>query len=222
MQSKITLMGMYNFDDSLFEELTFPSGIDADLAISRILEKSEEFELVYSDFGYLKERIGIWGKLWERTFDKWIKALQVEYDPLFNYDRTEEYTDTKGRAYKDKQNSILNSSGNSHTVTGSSSDSESELKVSAYDEDDYSEKNLETGNAKTNQYGSGDSNSVTASGSDTEGTSNEIMKHTAHLYGNIGVTTSQQMLKDELDIATWNLYEHISDIFIDEFCILVY
>ena len=40
--------------------------------------------------------------------------------------------------------------------------------------------------------------------------------------GNIGVTTSQQMLEAELDIVTWNLYEHISDIFIDEFCILVY
>ena len=42
------------------------------------------------------------------------------------------------------------------------------------------------------------------------------------LSGNIGVTTSQQMLQSELDIARWNLYEHIADLFCSEFCIMVY
>ncbi len=222
MQSKITLTGLYNFDNSLFDKLTFPAGIDRDLAINRILNKSEEFELVYSDFDYLKDRIGIWGELWERTFTKWVNALSVEYDPLYNYDRTEEYTDTRGRAYNDKQNDVTNASGTSHTVTGSDTASETEQKTSAYDENTYSDKNKEEASAKTNQYGSGDSSSISTSGRDTSGTSNEIVKHAAHLFGNIGVTTSQQMLKDELDIVAWNLYEHISDIFIDEFCILVY
>ena len=234
MQSKITLTGMYNFDNSLFDELTFPTGIDRDLAISRILNKSEEFELLYSDFDYLKDRIGIWAKIWERTFTKWVNALSIDYDPLFNFDRNEEYTDTRGREYNDKRNDIENSNASalsastSNTVTGSSSGSTTEQKVSAYDSSSYSEKEKEEGSAHTSQTGSGDSTASTESasnnikGSDASGTSNEIVKHAAHLYGNIGVTTSQQMLKDELDVATWNLYEHISDIFIDEFCILVY
>ena len=234
MKSKITLTGMYNFDNSLFDELTFPTGIDRDLAISRILNKSEEFELLYSDFDYLKDRIGIWAKIWERTFTKWVNALSIDYDPLFNFDRNEEYTDTRGREYNDKRNDIENSNASassastSNTVTGSSSGSTTEQKVSAYDSSSYSEKEKEEGSAHTSQTGSGDSTASTEStsnnikGSDASGTSNEIVKHAAHLYGNIGVTTSQQMLKDELDVATWNLYEHISDIFIDEFCILVY
>ena len=234
MQSKITLLGMYNYDNSLFANLTFPVGIDRDLAISRILNKSEEFELLYSDFDYLKDRIGIWAKIWERTFTKWVNALSIEYDPLFNFDRNEEYTDTRGREYNDKRNDIENSNASalsastSNTVTGSSSGSTTEQKVSAYDSSSYSEKEKEEGSAHTSQTGSGDSTASTEStsnnikGSDASGTSNEIVKHAAHLYGNIGVTTSQQMLKDELDVATWNLYEHISDIFIDEFCILVY
>lgn len=234
MQSKITLTGMYNYDDSLFEELTFPAGIDRDLAISRILNKSEEFELVYSDFDYLKDRIGIWSKIWERTFTKWVNALSIDYDPLFNFDRNEEYTDVKGREYNDKRNDIENnnasvsSSSASNTITGSSSDSITEQKVSAYDSSSYENKEKEEAKATTHQTGAGSSEANTEStsnnikGSDASGTSNEIVKHAAHLYGNIGVTTSQQMLKDELDVATWSLYEHISDIFIDEFCILVY
>ena len=45
------------------------------------------------------------------------------------------------------------------------------------------------------------------------------VKHDAHLYGNIGVTTSQQMLSDELDIQAWNIYEHITDAFLTDMVI---
>lgn len=234
MQSKITLIGLYNFDNTLFDKLTFPAGIDRDLAINRILNKSEEFELVYSDFEYLKDRIGIWGEIWERTFTKWVNALSVDYDPLYNYDRKELYTDTHQRDYNDTSNKSYtdgaseHSTSTSNTVTGSETNSTTEQKVSAYDEAAYSDKQKEGATASTNQMGTGDAtgdimrNSAGGSNTNDSGNSNEIVKHEAHLYGNIGVTTSQQMLKDELDIVTWNLYEHISDIFIDEFCILVY
>lgn len=50
-------------------------------------------------------------------------------------------------------------------------------------------------------------------------TSNE---HTGHRYGNQGVTMSQQMLQAELDVQRWNLYEHMTDLFIQDFCIAVY
>lgn len=274
MQSKITLLGMYKYDNTIFDNLVFPSGIDKTLAVNRILNKSEEFEVVYSDPDYLKDRIGIWGEIWERTFTKWVEALSVEYDPLYNYDRHEIYTDTKGREYKDQkteaatditnsmqnnaqsgsQNSTqngqtLNSSNSmSSTVTGSDTSSVTEQKKSAYDEPDYSDYQKEEASANTNQTGSGsseansnsiDTNTMDTSSSentltqaltqgksdtteDMSGTSNEVIQHEAHLFGNIGVTTSQQMLKDQLDVVTWNLYEHISDIFIEEFCILVY
>lgn len=46
--------------------------------------------------------------------------------------------------------------------------------------------------------------------------------HKGRTHGNIGVTTSQQMLESELDIARWNLYEHITDIFLAEFVLPVY
>ena len=274
MQSKITLLGMYKYDNTIFDNLVFPAGIDKTLAVNRILNKSEEFEVVYSDPDYLKDRIGIWGEIWERTFTKWVEALSVEYDPLYNYDRHEIYTDTKGREYKDlkteaatditnsmqnnaqsgSQNSTqngqtLNSSNSmSSTVTGSDTSSVTEQKKSAYDEPDYSDYQKEEAGANTNQTGSGsseansnsiDTNTMDTSSSentltqaltqgksdtteDMSGTSNEVIQHEAHLFGNIGVTTSQQMLKDQLDVVTWNLYEHISDIFIEEFCILVY
>ena len=67
-------------------------------------------------------------------------------------------------------------------------------------------------------------NSETAVPSENANTSGNKLTNTNELTrrGNIGVTTSQQMLQSELDIATWNLYEHIADLFVTEFCIMVY
>lgn len=44
----------------------------------------------------------------------------------------------------------------------------------------------------------------------------------SHIWGNIGVTTSQQMIESELKLRRWNLYEQIADIFMDEMCVRVY
>ena len=44
-----------------------------------------------------------------------------------------------------------------------------------------------------------------------------------HVYGNIGVTTSQQMLKAELDIATeLDFYKMVARQFAEKFCVMLY
>ena len=194
MNAKLTVRGMYNFDNSLFDNLTFPQGIDRDLAISRILNKTEEFCVVYSDFDYFKDRIGTWGKIWERTFEKWAEVLAIEYDPLYNYNRFEESDD--------------NANSHSSTTTSATTTSNTENKVSAYDSDAYSNKEKVDSGANTSQGGVGDADSEN--------------HHRAHLFGNIGVMSTQSMLKEQLDVVQWNLYEHISDLFLEEFCILIY
>ena len=47
-------------------------------------------------------------------------------------------------------------------------------------------------------------------------------KHTAHLYGNVGVTTSGQMLDGELEIRKQDLISIIVREFKENFCIMVY
>ena len=61
---------------------------------------------------------------------------------------------------------------------------------------------------------------------DKDETSNRDIDRTKrninHSHGNIGVTTSQRMLESELEIAYWNIYEKMSDIFIRELLVPVY
>ena len=47
-------------------------------------------------------------------------------------------------------------------------------------------------------------------------------EHTGRIHGNIGVTTSQKMLHEELDVQAWNIYQHITDIFCKEMLITVF
>ena len=63
------------------------------------------------------------------------------------------------------------------------------------------------------EYGEG------TSGNENENSTNT---HSGRIHGNIGVTTSQQMLQQEYDIARFNIIDQITDMFILEFCVPIY
>ena len=56
----------------------------------------------------------------------------------------------------------------------------------------------------------------------TDRSYNSDHNHEGRTHGNIGVTTSQQMLQSELDVQAWNVYQHITDIFCKEMLITVF
>ena len=260
--AKITLLSFYEWmkweDSDLFLQLSLPEGIDKDTLTENILMRGGEFEVIYSNPHFLQKAIGSWSKKWYRTFTRWIEALSIEYNPLENYDRMEDYSDTYNKGIKtqarrdsgntrrfDNQDVLTRDSQDELTrdsqdeLTHDTTDV-TEREVSAYDSSTYqpaektatdldgTDTTTHTGTDTTtytgtdttthsgtikDEYGEG------SSGSETENSKNV---HTGRLHGNIGVTTSQQMLEAELEIAKWNLYEHITDIFLEEFIIPIY
>lgn len=244
--SKLTLIGLYNFYESknkdLFEKLTFPEGIDRDTVISNILLRGGEFEVIYSDPEFIYNSCSVFTIKWKRTFEKWLNALNTEYDPLYNYDRHEEWTDTgtesKNGSTSDtesRSDSMNTSITRNRSVTDTTTNTGSETnenKKSAFDSSDYSpytkdeisSTNSTTGSTTTSDTDNGTdtNNGKTERSGSTSENRNTGGTHTGHLYGNIGVTTSQQMLQAELNIARWNLYEHIADLFLSEYVIPIY
>lgn len=287
---KLTTIGLYNYDNTLFEGLTFPAGIDKDIAVNEILMRSGEFEVLYPDPAFFKTQIEMWGKKHYRTFSKWVEGLAEEFNPIYNYDRYEEYQDEKrgtdsrtgsssiaSTAAEKEQRStskdyseesaenVANISDATTKTDGSrsqatneqvSTSSDSENKVSAFDASTYSPKDLneQSGTQQTagtvgevsgtESNSSGNSSTATAKGlvgndsisddsdrssssaqsktEDESRASAESTTHTAHLYGNIGVTTSAQLLKEFLEVERFNIYENIAELFVDDFCIMVY
>lgn len=252
--ANLTMIGIYNFDSTIFDGLLFPAGINKDTAVNEILSRCGEFEILYPNISFLKQMITHWGNKHYRTFDKWIKALELEFDPLYNYDRYEEYEDTKnanGNVFSksnmadhninnvtENENSTDRSNSASQTATNSTSSDTNTRSVSAYDSSVYQPREQEIKSNTSGQTGNGAaqnenigesrktadsvSNSATNSESDTTSKNDETIKHKAHLYGNIGVTTSTQMLEDYIRVERFNIYEQIADIFVDEFCLMVY
>lgn len=214
----LSLIGLYNYDNTLFDGLTLPAGIDKTILIPEILRQCGEFEILYPDLDFLKFMISNWSDKHYRTFEKWVEGLAEEFNPLHNYDRHEIFTDTKGS--NESTNSTNNNKSISSSHTSTSSESDTKRNVSAYDASTYQPKENEIGTSSGS--GNGTSNNESNSAGSVTRNGNEIIKHEAHLYGNIGVTTSTQMLEDFLRVERWNIYEHIADIFCDEFCIPVY
>lgn len=249
--ANLTLIGLYNYDPTLFDNLSLPTGIDKSLLINELLMKCGEFELLYPNLDFMKYQIGKWGEKNYFTFSKWIEALAAEFNPIHNYDRYEEYEDSHNRASSDRsetgrvntgtasQNATSDTTGNAATSNSAQTTNNAEVtrSVSAYDSTDYQPREKENtgggnsteGNAVTSE----NTKTINANSSSTSDTSNEQTtgnrmesenaKHTAHLYGNIGVTTSIAMLTEFTGFyKDFNLYEQIADLFVNEFCIRLY
>ena len=58
---------------------------------------------------------------------------------------------------------------------------------------------------------------------DTDTTGDKDFDRDYHSWGNWGISqTSQKLLKSELEVRYWNVYEHMADIFLDEMTLGVY
>lgn len=203
-----TLIGLEvylnNNDQSLFDDLDLPSSVDKETLIDTIMLDVGDYEPLWYDPFFFRNMVGIWSRKWYRTFEKWGDALAIAYEPLENYDRREEWEESSSDT--SKMNGVIN--GNSTTNNSSNSKN----NVSAYNSSDYSPSEENVSSASQTDVNNSTSNST------TENTSKN--KRIGRAHGNIGVTTSQQMLQSELDVASWNLYEHITDIFAKEFLLM--
>lgn len=199
----LTLIGLYQYNDELFELLNVPEGIDKATLVDNILLRSGSFEVVYPDYEFMKYSIGAWSRKWQPTFNRWVEALSIEYSPLENYDRFEHWTDNKDATTTGEASGTTSGTTNS-TTTG---------KVSAYDAGD-------TFTNKDQTIIDGEDSG--SSSSNSEITVDDNNEHDGRIHGNIGVTTSQQMLLAELDLGYWNIYEKITDLFLTEFVLPVY
>jgi len=220
-QSKITIIGLETFlnpDHSLFEELSLPSGIDLDTLKGAIFLRCQEFEVLYSDPNFMIQAIKVWGMKNYWTFDRWIKLINKEYDPLFNKDYHEVITDTHaGNFQRAGTGNNYGNSSDSGSSTGQDVNTHSERASNESNlvdiEKDADATSVATSNS--NQYANTSSDS--ASGND-----NYTNNHSLHGYGNIGITSAQELFMKEVNVAKFNMYEHIADLFCSEFCIMVY
>lgn len=217
----MTLIGLYQFapyyDKDLFTNLSLPDELDKQTAIDTILLFCGENELLYPALDFNINLIGTWSTKWARTFQKWVDLFNLEYNPIENYDRIEAWSDSHSMS-SSESHSLSSSESNSASASDSSFDSNSTKEdISAFNVSTYSPASASDGtnNAKAFSHSAGENKH----GELSEDKHGELAldTHRGRVHGNIGVTTTQQMMQQEIDIQRFNIYEEIAIIFAREF-----
>ena len=220
--ASISVLGLYEYDNTIFDGLKLPEGVDKETLITNLVTELSGFEILYPNPDFMKRLIPVWSA---KEFPVWHKLYEttlLKYDPLSNYDRTEEWEDV-GDNSATNNGTTKNIGSSTGSSSGSSSGSGSNKNsVAGFN----SSELVENEKAENSGQSSSSSSNNSSSNSDTtiSGTSTEKLKstHRGRVSGNIGVTTSQQMLDEERRVALFNLYDRIIESFKMRFCVLVY
>lgn len=170
----LSIMGLYEYDNTLFQGLQVPEGLSQEAVINEILLQCAELEIVYPNIDIMKLAITTWSIANQYTWKKLYDTMVVKYNPIWNVDATV----TIDR----------NTSG-----SGNATDA-----VKGFN---------------SNTWAESDKTDTTS-----EAEEDVIERRT----GNIGVTTTQQMLEQERKIADFNMISYIAQSFKQRFCLLIY
>lgn len=216
------LLDLIYYDDTIMDNFSVPDGIDRQLALDTIYQRCGLTPLYHPDPAWLKFYVGRWCSKNAKTWDELYKTTIQDYNPIYNYDRTEETTDTRSGTRKLSEDTSSNTKQNGDTsVTDTSSDS-SEHTISADNSDTY-ESGYKDVSSRQDTQSSESSNRVDVTGDRAvDETTGETYSHKLRAYGNVGVTTTQEMLEAQRTLVRYNVYDEIADSFKEEFCLYIY
>lgn len=179
MPATMSLLGLYNWDNTIFDDMSIPDGVDKKVVINNLLRECAELEIIYPQPAALKFFINEWSKERLPVWKRLEATMHYEYDPISNYDRREEWIDE----------------------SQGSSEGTSENQTAGY-----------------NSTGADVPESRNTASSSASGKN----KRTGRAYGNIGVTTTQQMIEEERRVSEFDIDHIIINEFKKTFCLLIY
>lgn len=209
---------LLTYDNTMFDDIVLPSGINKDSVINCILEMHGHATLYHPDPYFMRQAINAWSQRRVPIWTKLLKTTQYEYNPIHNYDRSETITETTKDNRETAQKTGMEVEGSDNgTVTPNT---QSEHKVSAENSGEYQPESIDIDSGSTV---SNATNQQTSNGhTDTTDTYNRTWTHTNITQGNIGVTTTQQMIQAERDIVNYTVIETIANEYRARFCLDIY
>lgn len=197
--ANLSILGLYNYDKSVMSGFQVPAGMSLEDVRDTILFECAELEVIYHNLDTMRKAITMWTRsrlpMWERIYD----TTRLEYNPIENYDRQEEWLDTQDTTLTGKN--IYSGTDTSEDKTvGFNGAADGGLGESLRD----SSTTTATHDTTTNGHNSGESS------------------HKGRVHGNIGVTTTQQMIREERQVDAFDMTAYIVEEFKRRFCIMVY
>lgn len=222
-------------DIDIFSGVSVPDPLQTETTKSAIMIRCGLLTPVYPEPEIMQSAITHWFNTHQWTFEHLINVIRAKYSPIENYERTEEWTDKHTGTVENEGSGSDKHSGSDERITsGQYQDSHSgtdteENTVSAYNSDNYQPDTKRTSTAgqklnnthsDTDKFTHGEQINRSDNNLRTDNLQDE---HNARIHGNIGVTTNQQMIEQELELLRhFDIYTYIAKLFEEEFCLMIY
>lgn len=218
----LSIMGLYEYDNNIFQGLQVPEGLNREAVINEILLQCAELEIIYPNIDIMKLAITTWSIANQYTWQKLYDTMVVDYNPIWNVDAnvTETLSGTENRDIERSGSGSNNRTVNlADNETVDITDTEA---VKGFNSDTWAESHKNNKAGTDNIAHTGTDNIALT---DSESVDDDLTRsetRTQRRTGNIGVTTTQQMLEQERAIAEFNMVSYIAQSFKQRFCLLIY
>ena len=185
--------------NGIFSNVHFfePLGISSLEVYTIFTIKYFNFIYISSDFTEVASIISNLSEIYNNEYTTKVSLLLTDYNPIENYNSSEtETTATENATTTGNENTTITST---NSTTENSGDTTN--KVSPYDSENFNNDN----NTTTTNTTTGNATDTTTINDTGNISSNGTTSRTLTRKGNIGVTTTQQMIESEYELRAKNL-----------------
>lgn len=184
---------------AIFSNVHFfePLGISSSEVYTTFTFKYFNFIYISSDVTEVASIISNLAEIYNNEYTTKVSMLLMDYNPIENYNSSETETTTSENA------TTTGNENTTTTTTNSTSENSGETtnKVSPYDSENFNNDN----NTTTTNTTTGNATDTTTINDRGNMSSNGTSSRTLTRKGNIGVTTTQQMIESEYELRAKNL-----------------
>lgn len=220
----VTLQNLTELYPTMLDDnIVLPDGLEKETLKSVIMMRLGLCWPVYDEPEVFSTMLYSWFMSHYWNIERLVKVTETAYSPLENYDREESFTDTAtgGSTTNDTNTNTANRTVKTDSETSgegtseTDNDSENTNSVSAFNSSSFQNDNKSEaeGHQKTTTESSGSVDETrketgTITDSRVIGINrNESNTRNGRIHGNIGVTTTQQMFSQELELLSgYNIY----------------
>lgn len=221
---------------SAFDTVLSAINVTADNALEYSAIDFADLDCIYTIPEIVKIAAMVYAKN-AKKYQMLLDVYNVEYNPIDNVDAHEEFTDTRtpditrtSSSEGTSSSEVKNNQQRTTTDTPNDYKTTTEISKNPYDNPGYTpetkQETTDSGSRTTTESFSGaadtSSASSTGSSSSTE-TGTETIVHTSYRHGNIGVTSTQQLITQQIELAPkMDILSIIFADLIDAVCIQVW
>ena len=251
MDCLLDIIGLYEWDNTIFDNMVLPTDIVKAELIDMICFDCRELTITVASPTIIKRAIELWSKKNIYYWNELQATMHYTYNPIENYDKHSTITNTYGSTITDKQTGdVTDTTTGTKTTTNTGEKTTTQkgtktttdaLTVSAYNSSSLEPRETHTitedlgvgGMSTTENLGVG--GMVTTEDYGITGIVNKTVPNTTNTnthtgidtisdetHGNIGTVTTQDMIEQQRNIIDISLYKVIVNSFKNEFCILKY